>query len=386
MTSRLSVVEGFRAQVLLDEALKKLHFLTSISTSSSLHGDELIQFMGDEISRIIQEQRDLEKKYEELIAKRGQLKGLCNKGEYLAVQRQIQDVAHKLKDSNRQLCRNLKENPNVQGNLLKMQAERAQVQEWLEETKTDLAEMSFANLVAKVEAERREQERLSEVKKREREATQMVAALTADLQQMYTEHEKETKLANHDIKEHKEELQKNRTISAIELTFEEKKLRAQESALLRIHKHMEKKLQDQVQELQDKNSLEATVHDRAHEFLQEKLGTLAAAKDQWQSDYDKEVQNKQGELDELKDRRERGLQELNDLEERKRATMLEHKAKEDEMRNAVIIEKQRRDQLQRMADAVLLLQEEGRAYIDRIMERRKATKKGKKGKKGGKKK
>ena len=37
--------------------------------------------MGDEISRIIQEQRDLERKYEELIASRGQLKGLCNKAQ-----------------------------------------------------------------------------------------------------------------------------------------------------------------------------------------------------------------------------------------------------------------------------------------------------------------
>merc|ERR1719183_843588 len=168
---KLTEVEAFRAQVLLEEALKKLHFLTSISSSASVHGDELTQFMGDEISRIIQEQRDLEKKYEDLIGQRGQLKGLCNKQKYTETQRDIQEVAHRLKESNRSLCRNLKENPNVQGNLLKMQAERAQVQEWLEETRTDLMEMSFQNLVAKVEAERREQERLSEVKKKEREAS-----------------------------------------------------------------------------------------------------------------------------------------------------------------------------------------------------------------------
>mmetsp|Transcript_6475 Transcript_6475/g.8884 ORF Transcript_6475/g.8884 Transcript_6475/m.8884 type:complete len:152 (+) Transcript_6475:74-529(+) len=110
---KLSEVEAFRAQVLLEEALKKLLFLTSISTSASVHGDELTQFMGDEISRIIQEQRDLEKKYEDLIAQRGQLKGLCNKQKFKDVQAEIQDVAHRLKESNRSLCRNLKENPNV---------------------------------------------------------------------------------------------------------------------------------------------------------------------------------------------------------------------------------------------------------------------------------
>merc|ERR1711972_1026629 len=206
--------------VLLEEALKKLNFLTSISSSASVHGDELTQFMGDEISRIIQEQRDLERRYEELIAARGQLKGLCNKQKFNETQHEIQEVALRLKESNKNLCRNLKENPNVQENLLKMQAERAQVQEWLEDTKSDLMELSFANLVAKVDAERREQERLSEVKKKEREASQTVKQLETELQAQYAEHQKETELANREIKELKEELQKNKTISDIEFKFE----------------------------------------------------------------------------------------------------------------------------------------------------------------------
>merc|ERR1719389_1003557 len=154
--SKLTPVEALRIQVLLDVALRKLEFLSSISQGT---GSELTEFMGDEISRIIQEQRDLEKKYEELIAKRGQLKGLCNKGEYRVVQGDIQEVAHRLKESNRNLCRNLKENPNVQGNMQKMQSERAQVQAWLEDTKTDLLSMSFQDLVQKVDAERKDQER-----------------------------------------------------------------------------------------------------------------------------------------------------------------------------------------------------------------------------------
>lgn len=34
-------------------------------------------------------------------------------------QKEIQDVAHKLKESNKSLCRNLKENPNVQVGVLR---------------------------------------------------------------------------------------------------------------------------------------------------------------------------------------------------------------------------------------------------------------------------
>ena len=53
-----------------------LTILSSLSITPDVlqHRDELSQFVGDEISRIIQEQRQLETKYEELIAQRGTLK------------------------------------------------------------------------------------------------------------------------------------------------------------------------------------------------------------------------------------------------------------------------------------------------------------------------
>merc|ERR1712072_303829 len=116
--------------------------------------------------------------------------------------------------------------------------------------------MSFQNLVAKVEAERRDQELLNEVKKKEREASQTVKMLEAELQREYAEHERETKSANQEIKELKEELQKNKTISAIELAFEEKKLRAKESALLREFAQKEKALEEEKVSLQDAKLLE----------------------------------------------------------------------------------------------------------------------------------
>jgi hypothetical protein len=377
---KLSDVEAFRAQVLLEEALKKLQFLTSIQSSASVHGDELTQFMGDEISRIIQDQRQLEKRYEELISERGKLKGLCNKPKKEETQREIQDVAHKLKESNKNLCRNLKENPNVAGNLQKMQLERSQVQEWFEETRGDLGEMSFNNLVAKVDAEKRAQERLSEVKRKEREASQQVKQLEAELAREIADHEKESKLANQEIKELKEELQKNKTISDIEFKFEEKKLRAREQALLRVHQQIEKQLMEELKALEASEEMEQAVHERAHTFLEEKLAELLKQKDMWNQEYVvKEITSKREDLENLQKAREQNYGELQENEARRESESLEHKAKEDEMRNAVLIDKQRRDQLQRMADAVRFLQDEGRKYMKKVEERN-AQKKKKKGK------
>ena len=75
----LSVIESARISSIVEEALEKLSFLASITPDIMAHRDELSTIVGDEITRIIQEQRGLELRYEELIAQRASLKALSNK-------------------------------------------------------------------------------------------------------------------------------------------------------------------------------------------------------------------------------------------------------------------------------------------------------------------
>jgi hypothetical protein len=96
--------------------------------------------VGDTISRIIEEQRRLESRYETLIAQRGVLKGLANKSKYKENQHEIQEVSRALRESTKNLCRNLKDNPNISGNLLKIQQEREDLQELLDRTLDELKE------------------------------------------------------------------------------------------------------------------------------------------------------------------------------------------------------------------------------------------------------
>ena len=123
----LTCVESQRAAAILEETIEKLTFLEAITPDVLQHRDELSKFVGDEISRIIREQRQLEQRYESLISQRGTLKGLANKCKYKEVQNEIQGVSRALRDSTKNLCRNLKDNPNISGNLLKIQRERQEL-------------------------------------------------------------------------------------------------------------------------------------------------------------------------------------------------------------------------------------------------------------------
>ena len=71
---KLTPIEVLRAHGILEESLEKLTFLGSITPDILQHREELSQIVGEEISRIIQEQRQLEAKYEKLIAQRTVLK------------------------------------------------------------------------------------------------------------------------------------------------------------------------------------------------------------------------------------------------------------------------------------------------------------------------
>jgi LytS/YehU family sensor histidine kinase len=64
------------------------------------------------------EQRNLEKRYEELIEQRAAMKGMVNKNKYKEVQEEIQDVSRSLRESTNNLVRSLKENPNVSGTVV----------------------------------------------------------------------------------------------------------------------------------------------------------------------------------------------------------------------------------------------------------------------------
>merc|ERR1711904_672140 len=227
-------------------------------------------------------------KYEELIALRSTLTGLSNKTKLKEVQAEILDVSHKLRESNKSLCRNLKENPNVQENLQKMQDERKRVQQWLEDLRTELDECSFQLLMTKVEEERKDQELLHEVKKKEREATGTVRSLETDLQKEYTEHEKESKQGTDEIKKLKEELQELKTRSAIETSFLEKKLRAKENATSRIFAQKEKALEEEHDHLKRMIHLEESVHDKIDDFMTRRLEDLGVQTEQWKERAEKE--------------------------------------------------------------------------------------------------
>ena len=74
MDCNLGPIESQRVIAVLEETVEKLEFLGTITPNVLTQREELSKMVGDEISRLIEGQRDLEQRYENLIAQRSHLK------------------------------------------------------------------------------------------------------------------------------------------------------------------------------------------------------------------------------------------------------------------------------------------------------------------------
>ena len=387
-TSNLTVIESARISSIIEEALEKLSFLASITPDVMAHRDELSQIVGDEITRIIQEQRGLELRYEELIAQRSSLKALSNKAKYKENQELIKEVARALRESTKELCRNLKGNPNIAENLSKIQTERSNLQNLLSKTLRELRENSFSTLTTTVEEEKARNDMILEVIAKEKEVSASVKKLQEDLSSERHQHEAEVEERNEIISKLKEELQEVRTKSAIETKYLQKESRARLQSLNRIYGQSTSELDEQIWKVRKQLEIEVLANRESEEFLKRKVVSLQKDAGDWMQRYETDFEELEKEHETLNAQRTEDLVKLNDYTERYTKEMEEKARREEEARIREEMEALRKQEEERNTWAATTVQKLWRGHLARTGGGGKKGKKGKKGKggKGGKKK
>jgi len=389
-TLSLSLIESHRVVALLEETIEKLHFLESITPDVLQHRDELSKFVGDEISRIIQEQRVLENRYEELIAQRGALKGLSNKSKYKQVQAEIKDVSRALRESTKNLCRNLKENPNIQGNLVKIQKERASLADLLARAVRELRDARRLGALAHlVEDDRQQQARLKDLVRRERETAAAVRQLEADLAAERAEHRQHTRGQRAALGELREQLRRLRDATAVDAAYRRREAGGRTGAALRVHRQGETQLRRRIQTLRKKKEVEETVHQRTKEFLVKKQNQLLNDLDAWQKKHEEDLGELDEKYDKLQERQSANFQQLSKLLRRKEAEDQAAAQLAEEAQRRAEQEARLREEAARQDGAARRVQRLLRAYAAKKKEedaKKAAEKKSKKGGKGKKKK
>ncbi len=382
-------MESERVVAILEDAVEKLTFLDSITPDVLQHRDELSKFIGDEIQRTMNEQQSLEARYEELIEKRAAMKGMHNKNKYKEVQEEIQDISRALRESTNNLVRSLKENPNVSGNLIKVQRDRTELRDLFVRVNQELRDRgTYQAITHRVDEENAAKIRFNQVKTREKALRDTVERLQEQLldeQRTFTKTTADQKLA---ISQLKDELQSIKGSASTNTKFKRKESLAAVASIWREFKLKERVYEDRLAELEDKLQTERVVNAQTKEFLGKKIGSLHEQVAEWSDKYDADIGALGAEIARKTEAREAQLLLLAAFRERQQL----EQDKEREVREEKAMEAQRvkdgKALLKRQNVAARCIQSTMRAYVvrKRELEALAPKKKGKGDKKGGKKK
>lgn len=290
----------------------------SITPDVLQHRDELSKFIGDEIARTMKEQKSLENRYEELIEIRAAMKGMVNKSKYKEVQEEIQDVSRALRESTNNLVRNLKENPNVSGNLIKVQRDRTDLYDLLLRCIQELRDRgTYHTIISKVDEENNARLRLQQLRSREKGLRDTVQKLEEHLNDEQTAFQRIVVDQKQAISHLKDELLTIKGSSSTDAKFKRKESQAHAAAVWREFKMKERELEAKLKALEEKKQTEHIVYNETKEFLNRKNQQLAEDLLKWERKYDDEVGEMDAKINRLTNERETLVGKLMKLRERK---------------------------------------------------------------------
>ena len=327
-------------------------------------------------------------RYEELVYQRRNMKGFSNRLKFQANEEEIERVAQQLRQSTKVLTRNLQDNPNLEGNMQKIQGERGALETLLVNTAHELQFASFNSLEEVVEKEEKMTEHVRVVLAREKELSETVARLKQELNEERSAFEREVLSKNEKIADLKERLQEKKSETAIELRYLAKESKAKYGCTQRTRERQVRDLLDAIAQTEDELEIEKRACVMQQEFLNRKLQALTEKSQSVQLQSDKDSTEKTKMLEGLQEEHAANQERMFELERRYKHDVDSRAAKAEEQRRLLELQAIRRAAEEQAYRASTLLQCNWRMHYARtaINDIKNPKKKGKKGKGGGKKK
>lgn len=286
----------------LEDALEKFELLEAMqSLQDHSSTDELSQRIGDEISAVIQEQKDLQHHYAALVFERATLTGYSNEQKLKDTQEQIEKVADALNKKSKQLSRTLISNPNIAENLAKIQKERALLQRIFMITISELRNNphNFPTLEQTVIGDKKDREEFEKLKQGEKESRDKLAHLKRSLETEHRDHQSDVDQRNEETMKLKVDLHELRNKSQMETTYLTKETGARLNSTERSFEQSIKELKAKIELMEKKVEREQRVCEGNAFFLKKKTKELGEKGTEWVDKFDDVKESKETELDKL---------------------------------------------------------------------------------------
>ncbi|CAG9461062.1 unnamed protein product [Pedinophyceae sp. YPF-701] len=310
----LTHLETVHVYSVIRGTMSRLGLVGVIMVDPQVQAQQMTQNVGEEISKMIAEQKALEQRFQQLIEEQHSLRGMVNKAKLKENQAEVTRVAEQLRNSTMQLCRNLKENPNVAENIAKVASERQSLQALLSRTLDELQTLGDLRSVRDLVVEEEEQQAsIHQTIERERQTTAEVRQLKQALKQERNRFKEEMRSHQEALATLKEDLRKAKARSELDAAYTARSLAAQNGAQRRLEGREIGQLQKQVQELQQAIRIEEDVNATIMAFQKKRSTFLQNEALRWSQKFESDVAAKDKDTDTLKATLQKDLQRLQEV-------------------------------------------------------------------------
>lgn len=371
--SFLGGVEAIHVSTVLEDCVDQLAVLGRIMPGTYQGASNAHKMVEDEISRLVLGQRQLEDQFEGVADQKGE-DATAKKAE----------VAGQLRNSTHVFARSMKQSPLTPDNLDKVQTDRAFLEQVLWGTLVELSSCGgFKALVNAVHQEKQRKATLQDTILREEAGRKRMKQLQKQLTDVKKEKEVEIEQRNEMIAHLKDQLQEMKAKTNMEGKYIKKCAEVTVSQTQKRCNMSEKEMKDEIEKLKEKIDEENRCNAEIESFLRTHTDKLQKLVEHWMEKYDKDVEQKQKQLDILK------ASKAKDLERLKELTKLYAEYEQVVVEDRIEKEKARRKSEQEAEElrAAIRVQSWWRGVMVRKglgPYSKKKKKKGKKGKKSGK--
>lgn len=198
----------FETLTIVEEALNKLNYIGNFTYSNS--ANVMSNSIGQQIEIKMKVQRDLEKKFEDLIIEKSGKTELLEEKKISHLVTQIQSCAEELKKSTNDICKSLSENPDIPKNLLKAKEDKNVIMVVLNDIKEDLINGKTERFDSTVDNIVRNSIKIEEKRSDEMRLFKHLRNLNEELTKEETEFLKETKNLENRLQAEKKKLAKTK--------------------------------------------------------------------------------------------------------------------------------------------------------------------------------
>lgn len=385
---RLSEVDALRFRAVLEEGRERLYLIEKLLTDSSKRR-ETAEIAGLEIGKrndvaaLMKARKELEARFEYLMGKRRELRGLSNKTWYEENEREIQEVSRQLQQSSSTLSTLLKEKPSTAGYHGKLQQDLRELSQAFTITIEDLKQGSYSQLTNLVRVRLAEQKQLEESRKELDELNSVISRMTSEMATSKDQYEREMEQKEALLTRLTQRLKHRRKVTVSQHEYEAEAAEAELEALKRVESNKVTELKKEIDKVEDDWQVDTIVSKLNQEFLAKQSKVMDEVYARWEKKMEEDVGSRDAMLKEVNELRAKQREKLAKLMARWEVEQEEKLQRLESIKKRTIEAELRREMEEKMHRAQRLIRHWWFVY-KRKLAKKKKPKKSKKNKEGDK--